>query len=160
MITIIAAKSKNNIIGINNSIPWNLKEDMKRFKQLTIGKVVVMGRKTFDSIGRPLPNRTNIVLTRDVNTKIDGVLVYNNLYEFINLFQEIIIIGGYDIYKHFIKIADRIELTLIDKEFDGDTTFPEIDDSWEETNREKNNNGEFDYYFITYDRKHKNFKHI
>ncbi len=154
MITIIAACSKNRVIGKDNSLIWRLPEDLKRFKSLTTGRNVLMGRKTFESIGKPLPNRTNIVVTRDKSYKKEGILVYNSYTEVLPIFRDIVVIGGGEIYQQMIQFADIIELTLIDKEFDGDTLFPIIDmNQWGEVNRESNNNGEFDYHFITYKRK-------
>lgn len=153
MITLIAACSKNRVIGKNNQLPWNLSEDLKRFKKITTNKTVLMGRKTYESIGRPLPNRTNLILTRDKTFAPQGVYVYNHLEEVLPIFTDIIVIGGGEIYKQMIKMVDIIELTLVDKEFDGDAYFPEIDNTWEEKNRETFNNGDFDYHFITYKRK-------
>jgi len=154
MITIIAACSRNRAIGKDNSLIWHLSDDLKRFKEITTGKVVVMGRKTYESIGRPLPKRTNVVITRDRSFKADGCVVYNSLEEFTPIFRDYVVIGGSEIYNQFIKIADLIELTLIDKDFDGDAFFPVVDDSaFMEINRETRNNGEFDYHFITYKRK-------
>lgn len=154
MITLLAACSSNMIIGIDNKLPWYLLEDLKRFKMLTTGKVVLMGRKTYESIGRPLPNRTNIVLSRDRTYKPEGVFVYNNLEEILPIFRDIIVIGGGEIYNQMIKIADVIELTLVDKEFDGDVFFPNIDLSkWAEEKRDTFNNSSFDYHFIKYTRR-------
>lgn len=153
MITLIAAMSKNRVIGINNQLPWKLPEDLKRFKNLTTGNVVLMGRKTYESIGRPLPNRTNVVITRDTSFKAEGVLVYNNLHEVLPIFNRIFVIGGGEIYNQLIKVADEIELTLIDKEFEGDAFFPEIGNEWIESEKETSNNGEFDYHFIKMSRK-------
>ena len=153
MITLIAACSKNGVIGKDNTLPWRLPEDLKRFKSLTMGKNVLMGRKTYESIGKPLPNRTNIVLTRDTSFKTDSVLVYNNLEQVLPIFRDIVVIGGGEIYKQCINKADVIELTLIDKEFEGDTFFPIIDSSWEESKRETYTNDEFTYHFITYIKK-------
>ena len=152
MITIIAACSKNWAIGKDNKLLWKLSEDLKRFKSLTIGRNVVMGRKTYESIGKPLPNRTNIVLTKDPLFKVDGVLVFDNIEEVLSNFDEIVVIGGGEIYKQFIDKADAIELTLIDKEFEGDSFFPQIDISWEEVKRETHRNDEFIFHFITYEK--------
>ena len=154
MITLIAAVSKNGVIGIDNKLPWTLPEDLKRFKKLTTGKVVLMGRKTFESIGKPLPNRTNVILSRDPLFRPDGVLVYSNIEEVLPIFYDIIIIGGENIYKQFIDRADVIELTYIDKEFEGDSYLPKINEKlFFESNRESHKNDEFDYHFITYKRK-------
>lgn len=150
MISIISACSRNRVIGIDNNLPWNLSEDLKRFKKITTGKKVVMGRKTFESIGRPLPNRTNIILTRDKNYKAEGVLVYNDINCIFADHDDFIVIGGSEIYNLFINRSDIIELTLIDKDFEGDSYFPELDSRWVEINRESHSNEEFNYYFITY----------
>ena len=154
MITLIAASSVNGVIGIDNKLPWRLPEDLKRFKSLTTGKNILMGKKTFQSIGnKALPNRTNIVLSRDKNFKApEGVIVYNSLDEVLPLFNDLVIIGGSEIYKQTIKLADVIELTLIDKEFEGDSFFPEISDDFTKENTESYSNDEFEYYFITYKR--------
>jgi dihydrofolate reductase len=150
-ITIIAAVSSNGVIGINNTLPWSLPKDLKRFKSLTTGHTIVMGRKTFESIGKPLPNRRNIVITRDTNWCHEGVEVLNNILEITQLTEDVFIIGGSEIYKQSMGIADKLEITLIDKDFEGDTYFPEIEHlMWKEENRESFNNGEFDYHFITY----------
>ena len=126
MITLIAACSKNRAIGKDNKLLWHLPNDLKRFKRLTTGKTVVMGRKTFESIGKPLPNRKNIILTNNKDLIIEGCEVITSISE-LNLIEDIVIIGGEQIYKIFIDLADVIELTLIDKYFDGDAFFPEID---------------------------------
>jgi dihydrofolate reductase len=114
-----------------------------------------MGRKTFESIGRPLPNRTNIVITRDKNWKQEGCLVYNNFEDVLYIFEKenLFIIGGGEIYKSLINLADKIELTLIDKEFDGDAYFPEIDSNWTVEKVESQSCPEFNYSYITYIRK-------
>jgi len=155
MITLVAACSKNRVIGKDNKLPWHLPEDLKHFKSLTLDRVILMGRKTFESIGsKPLPKRTNVVLTRDKNFKSDNILVYNNIDEVLPIFRDIVVVGGAEIYKKFLNFADEIQLTLIDKEFEGDTYFPEIDENiFEEKKRDSFNNGEFDYHFITYKRK-------
>ena len=155
MITLIAACSKNRVIGKDNQLIWHLPEDLKRFKRLTTGKTVLMGRKSYESIGHPLPNPRNCVLTRDkkFNPNHNDVLVYNKMEDVIPLFNDIWILGGGEIYRQIIDFADVIELTLIDKEFEGDTYFPEIDSTWIESIRESYNNGEYDYHFITYTRR-------
>jgi dihydrofolate reductase len=155
MITLIAACSTNRIIGKDNTLIWNVPGDLKRFKNLTSGHVVLMGRKTFDSIGKPLPNRTNVVISRDTSLLIEGCLVYNDWREVLPLFdkKEIFVIGGGEIYKQLLPYADKIELTLIDKEFEGDTYFPNLDEKWVEEKIESLTCPEFDYHYITYKRK-------
>jgi dihydrofolate reductase len=125
MINIIVAMSKNRVIGNANTLIWHLPEDLRRFKQLTTGNTIVMGRKTYESIGKPLPNRRSIIITRDTNYKVDGCEVVNSLEEALELSNNnCFIIGGGEIYKQSLKIADRIYLTLVHKDFEGDTTFP------------------------------------
>ena len=154
MITLIAACSKNRAIGKDNKLLWHLPSDLKRFKKLTTGKTIVMGRKTFDSIGRPLPNRKNIILTNNKNLQIEGCEVINSISE-LNTLEDIIIIGGEQIYNLFIEHADIIELTLIDKEFEGDAFFPEIDLSkFIKDNDELIHGDEFNYNYITYKKLH------
>jgi dihydrofolate reductase len=153
MITLIAACSENLIIGNDNKLLWHIPNDLKRFKSLTSGNPIVMGGKTFDSIGKPLPNRTNIVLTRDKNKTYEGCKTYNNTESILNdyRYHNLFIIGGGEIYKQFIDVADKIELTLIDKHFDGDTYFPPIDLlKWKELKRESHTTDDFTYHYITY----------
>jgi dihydrofolate reductase len=152
MIRIIVAMSKNRVIGDSNTLIWHLPEDLKRFKQLTTDNTIVMGRKTYESIGKPLPNRRSIIITRDPEYSIEGCEVVNSLEEALLLSNsDCFIIGGGEIYRHAIDIADRIYLTLIDKEFEGDTSFPEIKD-WVEISSEDFDNDDFKYSFIQYER--------
>jgi len=152
MIRIIAAMSKNRVIGDSNALIWHLPEDLKRFRQLTTGNVIVMGRKTYESIGKPLPNRRNIIITRDLDYSAEGCEVVSSLEEALLLSNsDCFIIGGGEIYRQAIDIADRIYLTLIDKEFEGDTSFPEIKD-WVEVSCEDFSNDDFKYSFIQYER--------
>ncbi len=133
-ISLIAAHGKNLEIGKNNQLLWNLPNDLKRFRELTKGHVVIMGSKTFESIGRPLPNRINIIITNDKNFKAKGCIVANSIDDAIKKGKElesseIFIIGGSSIYKQFLPLADKLYITLIDKEFPGaDTFFPKYDD--------------------------------
>ena len=160
MISIIVAVAKNGVIGDKNTLLWHLREDMIHFRTTTSGHPVVMGRKTYDSIGRPLPKRTNVVITRDTNLAIEGCTVVHSLEEAVAMFdksEEVFIIGGAQIYKQALPIADRIYLTVIDKEYEGDTSFPEIDYSaWNEISREEHSSGEefeHPFAFITLERK-------
>ena len=137
-ISIIVAMSKNRVIGRDNDMPWHLSNDLKNFKKITMGKMVVMGRLTYQSIGRPLPNRQNIVLSRNfVDT---NVLIVNNLQEVLNFSKdedEVFIIGGEDIYRQTINKANKIYLTTIDEEIAGDKYFPDIDlSSWDKISSE------------------------
>ena len=152
MIKIIVAMSKNRVIGDSNTLIWHLPEDLKRFRQLTTGNTIVMGRKTYESIGKPLPNRRSIIITRDTDYSVEGCEVVNSLEEALLLSNsDCFIIGGGEIYRQSIDIADRIYLTLINKEFEGDTSFPEIKD-WVEVSSENFVTDDFGYSFIEYER--------
>jgi dihydrofolate reductase len=152
MINIIVAMSKNRVIGNANTLIWHLPEDLKRFKELTTGNTIVMGRKTYESIGRPLPNRRSIIITRDTEYKVDGCEVVNSLEEALELSNnDCFIIGGGEIYRQAMDKADRIYLTRINKDFEGDTTFPEIGE-WYESDCQEFKNDEFEYSFIQYER--------
>lgn len=152
MITIIAACSKNRVIGANNQLLWHLPEDLKRFKNITLGYPVVMGRKTYESIGKSLPGRLNIVLTKDRNYVAENCLVYNNIWEVLDLYEKsnLFVIGGGQIYYDFLPFVKKIELTLIDKDFEGDTFFPILDNSWEEVKRIDSNFEDLNFSFLTF----------
>lgn len=150
MITLIAACSKNRVIGKDNQLVWHLPDDLKRFKKLTTGKTVLMGRKTFESIGRPLPNRTNIILTSDKNFNAEGCVVYHDLAEALKHDSEIMVIGGSQIYQQSLPFADKVELTLIESEFEGDVYFPELDSTWQIDRSEINQNENYKWQYITY----------
>ncbi|MDP5105965.1 MAG: dihydrofolate reductase [Polaribacter sp.] len=159
MITIIAAIAKNNALGKNNELIWHLPEDLKRFKKITSGHYILMGRNTFESIGKPLPNRTTIIITRNKNYFKDGCLIANSLeaaIELANKEEKIYIIGGAQIYKYAIEnnLADALDITLVHHQFEADAFFPEIDDTiWKETKREDfkaDEKNKFDYSFISY----------
>ena len=158
MIKIIAAMSKNRVIGNSNSLIWSLPTDLKRFKQLTTGHTVIMGRKTYESIGKPLPNRRNIIITRDENYQVSGCEIANSLEEALLLCREdAFIIGGGEIYKQSLPIADKIYLTLIHEDFQGDTSFPEIGDEWVKVSREDHDSDDKNphkYSFIEYEKYH------
>lgn len=129
-ISIIVAHSRNMAIGKANALMWRLPEDLKRFKKLTTGHPIIMGRKTYQSIGKPLPGRTNIVVTRDINLEIPGCIVVYSVLEAIEKAkefeqEEIFIIGGAEIYKEMLPLADRLYLTKVDTHVDGDAYFPE-----------------------------------
>ncbi|MBQ0156728.1 MAG: dihydrofolate reductase [Bacteroidales bacterium] len=156
-ISIIVATSKNHVIGRDGGIPWHLSADLKRFKALTTGHPIVMGRRTFDSIGRPLPGRRNIVITRSVD-KIEGCDVVKSVEDILNdasLNGEVFILGGGEIYKQFLPYAKKVCLTEVDAEIaDGDTFFPELNPmEWMEVNRESHEADEkndFNYSFVDY----------
>ncbi len=161
IITIIVAASENNVIGKNNDLIWRLPNDLKRFKELTSGHCIIMGRKTYESLPGILPNRKHIVLTRKHKNEFpENILVVNNfkeaLYEARNDSNPFII-GGGEIYKSGIKFAEKIELTRVHENFDGDTFFPKIDsDTWTLINRVENNSDEkhlHNYTFETYIKK-------
>lgn len=146
MFSIIVAVSKNNMIGKDNSIPWFIPEDLKRFKEITMGKKMIMGRKTFESLPRVLPGRKHIILTRNKDYKVDNenVEVYYDFDDLINKFkdseEEIFIIGGSEIYNKFYKHANKLFLTEVDLKVDGDTTFPIIDlNEWDLVNNSSKN---------------------
>lgn len=158
MINIVVAKASNNVIGAKNNLIWHLPNDLKHFKNLTSGHPIIMGRKTYESLGKPLPNRTNIVITRDSNWTTDGIVKENSLEKAIDsalkIDEDIYIIGGGNIYKQAMEFTDILYITEVHHEFDGDTYFPEIDtDDWEEIEREnfkKDEKHPFAYSFVTY----------
>lgn len=145
-ISMIAAVAENNAIGINNKMPWYLPGDLRYFKAVTMGKPIIMGRKTFDSLRKPLPGRTNIVITRDDDWHHEGVKVVHSLDEalalaediaLINGNDEVMVIGGAQIYKQALDKADRLYLTKVYQSFEGDAFFPDINESnWLETARQ------------------------
>ncbi len=135
-ISIIAAMSKNHVIGVNGKLPWHLPDDLKWFKQNTIGKPIIMGKNTFLSIGTPLPKRENIILTSDKDFIQPGCLIFNDLQKALNYCKdhdEIMIIGGETLYRQTLPISNKLYLTLIEQNFDGDTFFPEYSkEKWAE----------------------------
>ena len=160
IISFVVAMSKNRVIGKDNSIPWNMPADFKHMRELTIGKPLIMGRKTHESIGKPLPNRTNIILTRDKNYKSEGCTVVHSVEDALNAAEgakEAIIFGGEDIYKLFLSKADKMYLTIIDAEIDGDTYFPEFKlANWEEIyhiHHPKDDRHTHDFSFVTLEKK-------
>ncbi|WP_417589128.1 dihydrofolate reductase [Owenweeksia hongkongensis] len=138
-LTIIAAMAKGRVIGKDNDLIWHLPDDLKHFKNLTKGHHVIMGRKTYESMGKPLPGRTNIVITRQKDFKADGCILVNNIEEGIQKAEgdsQPFIIGGGEIYKQALKYAQTMELTEVNGEFDGDTFFPTFDEKqWKEVSR-------------------------
>lgn len=145
-LALIWAMSRNRVIGRNNALPWHLSEDLRYFKRVTMGKPIIMGRKTWESIGRPLPGRTNIVITRDQNFQAAGVRVVHSLDDALRLAEHIgviegaeeaVVIGGAEIYALALPKAERLYLTQVHAEVDGDAWFPEFDLSlWQELARE------------------------
>jgi|TARA_B110000444_G_scaffold241939_1_gene258796 dihydrofolate reductase len=160
-LSLIVAMAKNRVIGINNQLPWQLPEDLKYFKSVTMNKPIVMGRKTFESIGRPLPGRLNIVITRNTNWCFNGVKVASSLNKAKDLAisardfkPEIMIIGGSEIYNSTIEHADRLYITRVEDSFEGDTFFPMFDEKdWNEIER-KNSQQKTDipYFFQVLER--------
>lgn len=134
MISLLVAYDLNRVIGIDNKMPWRIPEELKYFKKVTMGKAIVMGRKTFESIGRPLPGRLNIIVTRNKDYVANGAEVFHDLKEAIErgkeYSEEVVIIGGAEIFNLSMDIADRLYITIIRKEYEGDTFFPEHDNSW------------------------------
>lgn len=159
MITIIAAIAKNNALGKNNDLIWHLPADLKRFKRVTTGHHIIMGRNTFESIGKALPNRTTIIITRNEEYVKEGCLIANSVEEALEMAQDdeqIFIIGGAQIYKYTIEhnFADILDITLVHHEFEADAFFPEIDTNiWERVEREDfiaDEKNKFDYSFIRF----------
>lgn len=158
-VTLIAAASENNIIGKDNKLIWRLSDDLKHFKELTKGHFVIMGRKTFESMPKALPNRTNVIITRKTDYKAENAIVVNSLEKALKVAEndnQPFIIGGGEIYKLSMEIADRIELTRVHTSIEGDTSFPEIDlEKWQEVKNEKrlkNEKNEYDFSFLRYDK--------
>ena len=157
MIILIAAVAENNALGKDNQLVWHLPNDFKRFKTLTSGHYILMGRKTFESFPRPLPNRTHIIITRQKNYSYEGCLVASSIEKALEMApkdEDIYVIGGGEIYKQSIDIADKIEITKVHSTFEADTYFPEIDaDKWElvfEEHHKKDEKHNFDFTFQTY----------
>ena len=162
MLSIIVAKSRNNIIGKNNELIWHLPADLKRFKELTTGHNIIMGRKTFESLGRVLPNRKHIIFSQNPDFKVadENVEVVHSrlqIQELIEGPEESFVIGGAMIYNFLMPYVKKMYITQIDKEFEGDTFFPKInEEEWKIVEREKGVKDEknnLDYEFITYERK-------
>jgi dihydrofolate reductase len=158
-VSIIVAIAKNHAIGKNNKLLWHLPKDLKHFKDVTTGHTVIMGRKTYDSVGKPLPKRRNIVITRQA-ISIEDCEVVSSVEAALALCaneEEVFIVGGAEIYKQALPLTDRIYLTIIDHDFDGDTFFPELNDQdWKETERENfepDEKNKYAYSFITLQRR-------
>ncbi|WML47788.1 dihydrofolate reductase [Neobacillus sp. PS3-34] len=161
MISFIWAMDADRAIGKNNQLPWHLPEDLKFFKRVTMGHQIAMGRKTYESIGRPLPGRENIIITRNPEFEAKGCTVFHSVSEFVEYSKqtddEIFVIGGAEIFQETFEYAGKLYLTLIDESFGGDTFFPEFDLSeWSLVSREKGLKDEknpYDYEFTIYERK-------
>lgn len=158
MISIIVAASENNVIGNQGALPWRLSDDLKRFKSLTMGKPIVMGRKTWDSIGKPLPGRKNIVITRQPGFVAEGCDVVSSVAEALAAAgdaDEIMVIGGSEIYALFMPLAGRVYLTRVHADVEGDVGFPVLDtDTWRLVSDERHSADEknqYEYSFLRYD---------
>jgi dihydrofolate reductase len=156
-ISLIVAMAQNRVIGRDNQMPWHLPEDLRYFKRITLNKPVVMGRNTFESIGRPLPQRTNIVISRNPGYRIDGAVVVNSLEAALQQCRELqaeeaMIIGGAQIYAQALPLADRLYLTEVAAVIEGDASFPDFDRSlWQEVARESHQataNNPYNYAFL------------
>ena len=147
--------SSNRVIGVNNTLPWHLSEDLKHFKSLTTGHTIIMGRKTYESIGRPLPNRRNIVISRNSNTSYEGVEVVHSLEDAFSIStndKEVFVIGGSNIYEQALCFVDQLYITEIKKSFLGDAFFPEINKQiWIEYSRDDHvTNDGLEFSFVKY----------
>lgn len=160
MISIIVAMDKNRAIGVNNTLPWHLPADLKRFKALTMGHHMIMGRKTYESIGKPLPGRTTVIVTRQKDYKADGCKVVHSLNAALEAAREdaeIFVIGGAELFTQALARADRLYVTFIDTEVKGDTFFPQIDpQQWitlEEQAFEPDEKNCYHYRYVTFERR-------
>jgi dihydrofolate reductase len=158
-ISLIVAMATNRVIGLNNKMPWHLSADLKNFKKITMNSPILMGRKTFESIGKPLPGRKNIIISRNPNYQQEGCLIVNSVDEALSACQneeEVFIIGGASIYETMLSKANYLYLTQIHKEFEGDTFFPIINSQqWKEIEREDINNDtavDFKYSFVKFEK--------
>ncbi len=155
--SIIVAIANNHVIGVNNTLPWHLPEDLKRFRAITMGHHIIMGRKTFDSLGRLLPGRTTVIVTRNLHYHVEGALIAHSLQEAIGLCQnddEIFLIGGAELYQTGLALADRLYVTEIDLDVAGDAYFPEINpNQWLETARESHSSEQgLRFNYVNYQR--------
>ena len=159
MISIIAALAENRVIGVNNTLPWRLPNDLKHFRRLTTGHAIILGRKNYESIGKPLPERTNIIITRNRDFRADGCLIAHSLDEALALAKndpEIFVIGGAEIYRAALARTNRLYLTRVHATIAGDTYFPEFDETeWREISRERHERDErhaYAYSFVVLER--------
>jgi dihydrofolate reductase len=159
-LSIITAMAANRVIGVENRLPWHLPEDLQHFKALTMGHHIVMGRKTYDSIGKPLPGRHTIIITRNVDYAVPGCIAVNSIDAALIVADgdsEVFFVGGAELYAQALPLVDRMYITEIKRDFPGDAKFPQFDSSrWNEVSREKhiaNGSEPFEYHFVVYDRK-------
>jgi dihydrofolate reductase len=156
--SIIVAQSENHVIGVNNTLPWHLPADLKHFKELTMGHHIIMGRKTYESIGKPLPGRTSIIISRNKEYKVEGCITVSSIQEAYNYAQqngesEAFVIGGADIIKQAISQSEYLYLTIIHIDFEGDTFLDELSTSWKLQNKktfEPDEKNKYTYSFIEY----------
>ncbi len=158
-LSMIVAMGQNRVIGIDNKMPWHLPADLQWFKKTTLGSPIIMGRKTYESIGRPLPGRLNIILSRNTHLEIEGCTVVNTLSDALEIAKdadEVFITGGAHLYEKFLQDADLLYLTMIDADFEGDTFFPDYTQyAWKEIDRIDNPADEknpYPYTFVTLER--------
>ncbi|NIF07028.1 dihydrofolate reductase [Chryseobacterium sp. Tr-659] len=160
MTTIVVAMGEKNEIGFENQLLWHLPKDLKHFKEITSGHPVIMGRKTYESIGKPLPNRTNIVVSRKTDWFEEGILIVGSIKEAVKfakkIDEEVFIIGGGNIYEQTMNIVDKLEITLVKADLEADTFFPKVDEKiWKKTNEichEKDEKNGYDFCFQTFER--------
>lgn len=157
-LSLIVAFAKNNVIGINNTLPWHLPEDLKRFRALTTGHHIIMGRKTYESLGRLLPGRTTVIVTRNNNYKLEGALIAHSLESAVDLCQndaEAFVIGGAELYQDGLRLANKLYITEVDLSIEGDAFFPNLDlNLWQETSREAHTSAQgLLFSYISYVRK-------
>ena len=158
MISLIVAHDVNLVMGKDNTMPWHIREDLAYFKKMTMGKAMVMGRKTFESIGRVLPGRLTVIVSRNANYEAEGAKVVTDFEQAINIASdyadEVMVIGGGEIFKLALPIADRLYVTLIEKEYEGDTYFPDYGEEWNiiEESEEKINDDGTQYKFLVYEK--------
>jgi len=158
MLSLICAMGKNRVIGSDNRLPWLLPADLAYFKSITDGHIVVMGRKTYESIGHPLTNRINIVLSSNPALQFEGCTMARTINEILELTkkEDVFVIGGGMVYREFLPYVDKLYLTLIDAEFEGDVYFPELDPEWRlisHLNGTKDPQNPFTYEFLVYERR-------
>ena len=157
-LSLIVAVANNHVIGINNTLPWHLPEDLKRFRALTTGHHIIMGRKTYESLGRLLPGRTTVIVTRNKDYKLEGALVAHSLQAALDLCLndvEAFVIGGAELYQDGLKLANKLYITEVDLEVAGDAFFPAIDmQEWLETSREAHTSAQgLPFTYLSYTRK-------
>ncbi|KAA9021689.1 type 3 dihydrofolate reductase [Niallia endozanthoxylica] len=161
MISFIVAMDKNRVIGKDNQLPWHLPADLKFFKRVTMGHPIIMGRNTFESIGKPLPGRENIIVTRNKEYVQEGCTIIHSIEELLQMAshnnEEVFVIGGAELFQATFPMADRLYITRIEEEFTGDTYFPEFNQSdWDLVSQEKGVKDEknpYEYFFTIYERK-------